>query len=143
MSKSIGILLVLVALGFAYLGYDDLRWNFAGTGERFSILIERDLELLRDQNALPGAWKQLANVDYHSTTPETEAWLKEAKPTIPTQENGKYNLEVEITDWTEGAQYGGIAQFSLIDKESGNKIWELGRTYKIGPDSSPPEIIED
>ncbi|MGE0632147.1 MAG: hypothetical protein AB7O96_07045 [Pseudobdellovibrionaceae bacterium] len=133
MAKILGLIALVVGLVVIGFTYKEFRWNFANDSERFISLFEGDLEDLKSKKLLPPEWQNIKEIAVQTTSPQTETWVKNYSPNISTNPSGNIKLEVIVIDWAEDASSGGMAQMSLIDLTSGNKIWELARTYRLNP----------
>lgn len=131
MGKILGLIAIVAGLSVIAFTYKDFKWNFADDQTRFIELFEGDLADLKEKNLLPPEWESIKEVVFQSTSPQTESWIKNYAPNINKNPQGKLKLEVIVIDWSEDPARGGMAQMSLIDLTSGNKTWELTRTYRI------------
>lgn len=133
MKKIFGLFALIIGLAVITFTYKDFKWNFASDGERFIQLFEDDIQDLEGKKLLPSEWVNIKEVTLQPTSPTTEGWIKTYSPKIVTNTNGNLRLEIVIIDWIDEEARGGLAQMSLIDLISGNKVWEIARTYRIDP----------
>jgi hypothetical protein len=70
-------------------------------------------------------------------------WLELSKFLFPQKPDGKYDLQIEafdaIDDETKEKKDLSIFQFSLFDKKTKNKVWELSRNYIFSPQTTPAQ----
>ncbi len=131
MKKIVAIIIVVGSIGVAYLCFSDFVWTVSSPGERIAHLIQKDLSNMMESGSLGKEWGQIREVEFVSTTPTTEEWLRNKKPKVHVVAGGKYKLELVLIDWDEQKEKGGMIQMSLIDLETGNKVAELGRNYSL------------
>ena len=133
MSKIIGFISLFAAFAIAapvtLNYYSFVNSTFQG---RFEKLWHRDISLLRDKRLLPKEWESISNIEYSAPTPSSHQWLEDTRPPLSINKNGEYSLEVVITDWKQDEDVHVIIQYNLIHNQSGNMIWELGRTFNLG-----------
>ena len=97
--------------------------------------IHQDLNTLKEQSALPKEFNQLHQVfllDHRKKTLPLN-WNEISKFHFEQRKNGQFDLQIEAFDEDGGNKSSQllILQFSLFDKNSKNKVWELSRSYKI------------
>ncbi len=109
--------------------------------DRLLHLWSRDLEAQRRQ--VPEFWSQLKEVKWSAGTKRAKEWKEKIAHRLPIKTNasGKYTLEIILLPWMDQGQMGASIQYSVIELESGNTVWESGRTYRLGEFQSP-EILK-
>jgi hypothetical protein len=105
-------------------------------GKIFSKKFEADVDFMLQNGHLPKVWNSIREVKFVATSKSAATWLAESKPTIAIIKDGKYILEYVLIDDSEPEKQDTIAlvQMSLIEVDSGNKIWELARIYSLDDD---------
>lgn len=102
--------------------------------------IHTDLKGLKEENLLPGELQEVHQVFVSDRRQNGLPinWKEISKFHFKQKPTGLYDLQIEIFDTNfdnenrntkEKNQY--IFQFSLFDRKSKNKIWELSRTYTV------------
>lgn len=110
----------------------------------FSAFVSRDLQELRDQGQLPKEWAEIQHVAYEINTPFQKELLGDRKiQSIPESPGGRYKLEIQFVDVPDEENPAIILQLSMIEMESGNKVWELGRTYDLKPFLKAPDSTDE
>lgn len=97
--------------------------------KRFERQWASDISLLEESGKLPSAWFDVKEVEVVGGTPETKSWLRRVHiPVSVKNQEGHHKLETLVVLWEEEGKRGVLTQYNLVDLESGNTIWELGRT---------------
>lgn len=102
--------------------------------------IHEDFTQLKKDNQLPETLKDVREVFVldQRTEKQKNKWQELSQLHFPKSENGKYDLQIEVFN-NEGRDRKSITenltilQLSLFEKDTKNKIWELGRTYSQAP----------
>lgn len=98
----------------------------------FSDFVSADLSSLRSQGQLPKEWADIQHVSYLMHTAFQKELVGNQKfKAIPENPSGRYKLEIEFIDVPDDAEPGLILQMSMMDIQTNNKVWELGRTYPL------------
>lgn len=95
-------------------------------------LWQKDIQLLKNTNYLPKEWHNIGSLKIYANTPKAKEWLKIINPPINVSSKGAYELEVLIISFESKGVQKSIIQYDLLDPKK-NVIWELGRTFKLGP----------
>lgn len=140
MIKIIGACIFLFGLVAVVATYDDLTpfW-FDDRNEKIETLWKQDLELLLRNNALPKQWVEVSEIKFFPLSEGTKRLIQDVKLPFREHKEGDYLLEISLDDWDDksengaesGTEYGIMVQYNLINKKSGNTIWELGRTLIV------------
>lgn len=127
--KIIGLAVFIFGLVAVLATYDDLTpfW-FNKKNEKIETLWKQDLELLVRTGSLPKQWTQISEIRLFPLSESTKKLVKEIKMPFRQHPEGDYLLEISLDDWQENQDYGIVVQYNLINKTTGNTIWELGRT---------------
>ncbi|HRO68093.1 MAG TPA: hypothetical protein PL182_11060 [Pseudobdellovibrionaceae bacterium] len=98
----------------------------------FSDFVSTDLSSLRSQGHLPKEWDEIQHVSYlmHSAF-QRELIGKHKISAIPENPSGRYKMEIEFIDVPDDEDPSLILQMSMMDIQTNNKVWELGRTYPL------------
>lgn len=108
-------------------------------------LIYQDFKELNSKNNLPPELQQVSEVFFsdHRIQKMNINWLELSKLFFPQKPEGKYELQIEAFDATDDdvkeKKDLSIFQFSLFDKKTKNKIWELSRNYIFSPQTPAPK----
>lgn len=100
----------------------------------FEAQIHDDFRRMREQKLLPAEMTKLHEVFVldHRTQKSSLNWKDLSAHNFPNQPDGLYDLQIEVIDASSSPQDRDrlqIIQFSLFDRKSRNKIWELNREY--------------
>lgn len=98
----------------------------------FSEFVSNDLLSLKSEGHLPKEWDEIQHVSYlmHSAF-QRELIGKNKIAAIPETPAGRYKMEIEFIDVPDDENPGLILQMSMMDVQTNNKVWELGRTYPL------------
>lgn len=94
-------------------------------------LIKDDFQTLSATSQLPMEWNSLKSAEFKLNSELARIILGKARPTFPRIKEGKYHLELDLLDLPDEENPGLIIQASLIEIKSKNKIFEIGRTYRM------------
>jgi hypothetical protein len=133
--KLIGLALVMISLvAILWIAYGQLQIDFwrKPPHEKLSTIWTEDIATLTKSKKLPKEWNEIKEVTVKTDNSPLHEWLPKIKPPIPTKINGRYRLETFFVLLLDGNRYGTVVEYDLIDISSSNKVWELGRTYKLG-----------
>ena len=95
-------------------------------------LWKKDIQLLKQSNYLPKEWNSISSLKVYPNTPKAKEWFKLIKPPIKTNSSGSSQLELLIISFESNNKQKAIIQYDLLDHKQ-NVIWELGRTFELGP----------
>ena len=98
---------------------------------RLSQLWDKDIQQLSQDQQFQEIFADLANIELHFTDPQVAEEFENLKAPFQTNAAGQRTLKVSITRWIEERDYGFIVQHELFSLD-GNKVYEFGRTYKVG-----------
>lgn len=92
-----------------------------------------DLAILEKTKSLPDAFFDIADVDYLPSGDVLKKLLLTRKPEIKTKADGKHSLQIFLDEMPN--EKAVLVQYDVVDKASGNTIWELNRSipFKISP----------
>lgn len=135
MRKFLGFVLVIVSLlivgGIAASTLKADYWILSPK-EKFIRSWQEDLALLKKSGKIPAGFDHIREIEVRSDNSPARDWLDDLKRKIPTEPTGTYKLSVMVIHWIEENRYGAIIQYNLVDTKSGNTVWELSRTFKLG-----------
>lgn len=133
--KLLSVIFLISALtAFGYFGkevFKLIKIHRGSEADRLAVLWERDLNMLIEQKKLHPAWPKIREVVLIGATKKARNWLKEIGSPVKINPKGNHRLEVLLLNWEDKGREGAIVQYNLIDLESRNMIWELGRTYVL------------
>lgn len=133
--------LILFFSGLVFISFDKNLYDYFLPAEvQLSKKMNRDLENLEKTGHLHKNFRQASELKIIFGSEKTEKFFqrvelplmlekinqKKAEDTRLTSQ--EFLLEVFVDLLEEG---GVILQYDLVDKKSGNTIWELSRTYKL------------
>ncbi|PIT99754.1 MAG: hypothetical protein COT74_08175 [Bdellovibrionales bacterium CG10_big_fil_rev_8_21_14_0_10_45_34] len=96
---------------------------------RIESLWNRDLYQLMAMDQLPKAeWALIKETKWRFLADDLKARLTGLNLNIPNNSEGKYHLEIDIDRWTDEKSVGYFIEYRLVNEETGNVDWELGRT---------------
>ena len=132
MGKLAGVVFVVLGLsGFLVLALGFMQDRNAGPVERLQTIWAEDLQLLKDHNKLPEAWGRIREIELIPATDTAKDWARNLEVPISVNVTGSHRLEVLLLSWTQDESNGAIVQYNLVDLETNNMVWELGRTYYL------------
>ena len=135
MRKGLGFLLVLVSLliigGLAASIFKADYWILSPK-DKFIRSWQDDVALLKKSGKLPDGFNHIREIEIKSDNSPARDWIDDLKRRVPTEPTGTYKLSVMVIHWIEDTRYGAIVQYNLVDTKSGNTVWELSRTFKLG-----------
>lgn len=136
MTKIIGITVFVFGLIAIMATYEDLIPFYSDNqNEKVEVLWKQDMELLVKSNSLPKQFVEISEIVLYPLSQGTKKLIENISIPITKKETGKFKLEITLDDWKdiEGAktEHGIMIQYNLINKESGNTVWELGRTLVL------------
>lgn len=130
MQNRIPLFLLCVAIGIvAYLCLDYWSIRNAPLFKRLERQWAEDVEQLELSKKLPPAWFDVREIEVIGGTPETKEWLAKIHVPLKPKKDGRYKLEVLVVVWEEEGKHGTLVQYDLVDINTQNNIWELGRTF--------------
>jgi hypothetical protein len=136
-NRALSIILLLLATtcGFIYFqSWDDqleTDCRQQTPAQQLMGLIHHDFAQLKKENKLPKEWTSIAKVEFQMNSTLAKALLGKERPHFKLSPNGTHYLEVEIIDVPDEENPGLILQSSLFDLKTGNKVFEIGRTYNM------------
>lgn len=142
---------VFIAIIFLILGVGLIAGNLLSYGnnyfppsiESINQLWSSDHAKLmsEDENHDDGQWKtkkhlidmykRVSQVRYLPTTDITQTWVNGIQAPFPLNKDGDLTLEVLLLHWTEEERSGFILQYDFIDQNSGDTLYEYGRTFRF------------
>jgi hypothetical protein len=135
------VLFVGIASFFAEELFFPIRPPFSAQSPE--AVIYQDFKELEVQKALPPELKKISEIFFsdHRLQKTDIKWLELSRFYFPRKSQGNFELQIEAfdapSDGSKDASTISIFQFSLFDKNSKNKIWELSRNYTFpGPTRS-------
>jgi len=105
-------------------------------------IIFSDFKELRNSKNLPIEILQVREVFFsdHRIQKTNINWEEMSKIYFPRKMNGAFELQIEAFDAPDEGKVDGnlsIFQFSLFEKMTKNKVWELSRTYRFTSKDKP------
>jgi hypothetical protein len=99
-------------------------------------IIHADFEALKKAKRIPPEIQSLKEIFFsdHRLKKTEINWEALSKLDFPKKKEGSYELQIEAFDAADETNKDNalsIFQFSLFDKTSKNKIWEISRTFQF------------
>jgi len=113
------------------LAYKFIHFESMSKIERLNYLWKRDMKMLKGSKHLHPGLKQIKEVEAFGGSDEAKKWLPDLTMPWKKLEKGKYKLEVLLLEFNDNNQDHAVIQMNLVELESKNMVWELGRTYKL------------
>lgn len=132
-TKWIFFLLLIAGIGFLS---ESLYQNFVPSIEQIEMnsqshFVSRDLYQMYKKGQVPKYFFQLKKIKWSYYDEELKLQIPEESIPFKTVLNGLYSLEVDAFSSPQDDSKIAILQMSLIEIQSGNKVWELSRNYEI------------
>lgn len=130
MRQRLPLLLLCAAFGIvAFVLLDFWTVRNAPLYKRLERQWAEDVATLEESKKLPKQWYDVGEVEVIGGTPETKEYLGRIQVPVKAKKGGKNKLEILVVVWEEEGKRGTTVQYDLIDPETKNNFWELGRTY--------------
>ncbi len=125
-----GLLFFAAAGGLLYSQFP-VNYYLQPKQERLYKVWKKDIDKLSENNKFADVFKQVGKVEVHFTDPQVATEFEEFHTPFTPHQGQTYILKISVTRWIEKREYGFVVQHELFD-ETEDKIYEFGRTYKIG-----------
>lgn len=99
--------------------------------ERLFMLWSADLEQMNKNQQFQKVFSNIAKVEVHFTDPQVAEEFSDFKTPFKSRPENTYLLKISVTRWIERSEYGFVIQHELFDNTE-DKLYELGRTYRVG-----------
>ncbi len=120
----------MAAGGLLYSQYP-LDYYLKPKQDRLLMHWQKDIAKLSENQKFSEVFKKVGKVEVHFTDPQVATeFEKFSTPFVP-QEGQPLVLRISVTRWIEKKEYGFVVQHELFD-ETDDKVYEFGRTYKVG-----------
>jgi hypothetical protein len=133
--KGIGFTLIIasvLSMLLVLVAFLKLSFWLAPPEEKFSRAWKEDIQLLEKSGKLPKEWQSIKAVEMTGDNSPVQNWLPGLVAPIKKNPEGNYQLNVFLIHWLEDNRYGVVIQYHLVDLNTKNTIWEIGRTLKLG-----------
>ena len=125
-----GFLLVLAASILVFLK-SPLPQYLKPKQDRLYQIWKKDFSKLSEDQKFSAIFNNLAKIEVHFTDPQVAEEFEKFQIPFTSKPGNSYTLKIGITRWIEKSEYGFVIQHELFD-QTGDKVYELGRTYKVG-----------
>lgn len=125
-----GFLLLLAAGGLIYSQFP-VDYYMKPKQMRLYDVWKADIDKLSQNEKFADVFKNVGKIEVHFTDPQVATEFEEFHIPFKPSEGKPYILRISVTRWIEKTSYGFVVQHELFD-ETDDKIYEFGRTYKIG-----------
>ena len=127
----VGIIVLVVAGAFIFKSQGHRFIKTGGSTNKIIEAWENDLKYCADYGLLSKKWNNIKRVEFYPLSDTTKDLIKYYRPTIPKNPIGLMKLEVTMDDWTDAEGHFISLTYNLVDMNSNNTVWELGRTLQI------------
>jgi hypothetical protein len=134
MTRFIAPILLIVGLGLCGYSLKLLYWAPQKPEDLISplkTLWEKDVKKLKQDKGFLRVWNSIREVEIKPGDDLAKIYLPQALPKIPKNPQGQYLLEIMLLGWEDERDSGAIVLYHFIDIETGNLLWELGRTFRF------------
>lgn len=114
---------------FSFIVYDNSSFQALPSAEKLNWMWDKDFDNLKDQKILPKMWSQIKTIEIKTGDERAKKWVKNIKPPLKENKEGKYHLKILVTSWEDQGELGVLVMFDIFDLKTQNLIWELSRTY--------------
>lgn len=134
--KFTGTLVILFGFGLAlHFGGFEMKsqasLSMPSSSARLYKEWTRDLRKLRKKNQLHKGFNSIKEVSYTPLSSMSAQWLSSIRVPIKLKHQGIYKLNLEVDHLAEKKRTSAIVHYQLVHIESGNTVWEFGRTYSV------------
>ena len=123
-------LMAVLSISGVFL-YKFIHFQSMSKVQRLNYLWKRDMNILKGSKHLHPGIKQVREFEAFAGSDGAKKWLPQLQVPWKKLEKGKYKLEILLLDFNENNQDHAVIQLNLVEIESENMIWELGRTYQL------------
>lgn len=131
MKKLITVFCIYIAASLLVYQSPQVQFYKKPRYERLYTLWKNDLKQLEKKPEFQKVLLNIGEVELDFTDPQVADELDALKVPFKKNEGASFKLKVGIIRWISGNQYGYILQHEIFDV-SDDKIYEFGRTYKVG-----------
>lgn len=122
---------LILAAGILLYAQFPISFYFKPAQERLFIVWQKDFAKLSQDKKFAQAFNNIAKIEVNFTDPQVAEEFDKFRTPFKTGKPGGYILKIGITRWIEKGEYGFVVQHEIFDS-SDDKLYEFGRTYKIG-----------
>jgi hypothetical protein len=123
------ILLFLTTLGL--LGWELHKEHHLEDVDRLKNSWNADMARLAKGGHLHKGLLNLKTYEYFAATEIEKDWVKDLRVPFELKSDGSYQLEVLFISQEDEGRRAVVVQMDLVDINTNNLIWELGRTYSL------------
>lgn len=139
-------LLVLFVSGISFFFYDRI-YHFYLTqqsvyntepqeglnklGQRFLLRWQNEVKESVYNESLPEQWDSVRNVKLIFKSELAQPWEGHLVTPVPIREDGQYDLEILVLDWTENSVQAVILQYDFFNRDTKNLEYEFGHTVYL------------
>ena len=125
-----GFVLIAAAAAIAHSQFP-LIYYLQPKQDRLYKLWDADLKKLSEDKNFANVFENVGKIEVHFTDPQVATEFERFNIPFKKNEGKPYILRISVTRWIEKNEYGFLVQHELFD-ETDNKVYEFGRTYKVG-----------
>ena len=129
MARIFGLVVILFGAVIVSALYNDIvPFITNDKNGMFYALWKQDVEKLIVAKKIPKEFGEIEKIEYLPLTDNTKELLKKVRAPIRINPKGKFTLQITLDDWKDDKGHGYLIQYNLVDSQTKNNIWELGRT---------------
>ncbi len=140
------IALLFVTLGVLLIAVDNHKvwlWDYLPVHTQVDLLWRQDVALLAKAGALPYALTQISKSQVIPLTPLAKSLFSRIEAPHPINSQGQNALTIKALTFHEGSQLGVSLHYEITSLETGNTLWESGRTFLVNGNSKDKNSAED
>lgn len=131
MIKTIGFIFISIAILLALLASSPLKFYYKPGYQRLERLWAKDVKNLYKNKEFSQVLNNIKTVEFNFDDPQVATELEKLGSPFKKNKDGHIILKVQIIRWIAENRYGYVLQHELFD-ENEDKVFEFGRTYKVG-----------
>lgn len=127
----IGLWIALFLLASGFLGLELQRELEMTEAQRISRFWSLDMAKLGREDHLHTGFNSLKSFEFFTPSELATEWAKNLEVPFTTRDDGKYHLEILVLSHEDEGERAVVIQMDLVDLETNNLVWEVGRTYSL------------
>ncbi|MCB0377940.1 MAG: hypothetical protein KDD33_05550 [Bdellovibrionales bacterium] len=131
MNKVIASLIVICAFGLIAYSSPQVQFFTKPKHQRLYKLWKADMDNLAKKDEFKKLFLNIGKIEFEFPDPQVAEELGDLGSPFVKRDGANYVLKIEIIRWIHGNRYGYVIQHNIFDL-SDDKLFEFGRTYKVG-----------
>ncbi len=123
--------LLIAAAGGVFYSQGPIQYYMKPKQDRLYSLWKEDIDKLSENQKFAEVFQNVGKVEVHFTDPQVATEFERFNTPFLPSKGKPLILKISVTRWIEADSYGYVVQHELFD-ETEDKIYEFGRTYKVG-----------